>query len=43
VVDWKVLCIMDFWATVAAYFFEIIPYIILVAFKNDFKSDQNPV
>lgn len=43
VIDWKVLCIMNFWATVAAYLFELIPYIILVAFKNDFKSDEFPV
>ncbi len=43
VIDGKVLCIMNFWATVAAYLFEIIPYVILVAFKNDFKSDGIPV
>ncbi|MBA4373315.1 MAG: hypothetical protein C0402_10710 [Thermodesulfovibrio sp.] len=39
VIDWKVLCIMNFWATVAAYLFEVIPYVILLAFKNDFKSE----
>jgi hypothetical protein len=33
-----VLCIMTFWATVVGYLIEIIPLIILVAFRNDFKQ-----
>jgi len=39
VIDWKVLCIMDFWATVVAYLFELIPYVVFATFKNDFKSE----
>ncbi len=38
---WYVLCIMSFWATVVAYLFEIIPYLILVIFKNDFRSESS--
>jgi pilus assembly protein TadC len=35
---WHVLCIMAFWATVVAYLAEIIPFLILTIFKDDFKS-----
>ncbi len=38
-----ILCIMAFWATVVAYLAELIPFIILVAFKDDFRSDKQSV
>jgi hypothetical protein len=34
-----VLCIMAFWATVIAYLAEVIPFLVLVIFKNDFRSE----
>lgn len=34
---WHVLCIMAFWAAVIAYLAEIIPFLILTIFKDDFK------
>jgi hypothetical protein len=37
---WYVLCIMAFWATVVAYLAEIIPFLILTIFKDDFKPCQ---
>jgi len=37
--DWYILCIMGFWATFVAYFAEIIPYIILTAFRENFTSE----
>jgi hypothetical protein len=37
---WYILCIMAFWATVVAYLLEIIPYLILVIFKDDFRPDS---
>ena len=37
---WYILCIMAFWATVVAYLFEILPYLILIIFKDDFKADS---
>ncbi len=36
--DWYILCIMGFWATFVAYLAEIIPYLILVTFKEHFTS-----
>jgi len=36
--DWYILCIMGFWATLVAYFAEVIPYLILVIFKGNFKD-----
>ena len=33
-----ILCIMAFWATVVAYLAELIPFVILVIFKDDFQS-----
>jgi hypothetical protein len=36
-----VLCIMAFWATVVAYLAEVIPFLVLVIFKNDFKTGNN--
>jgi len=36
--DWYILCIMGFWATFVAYFAEVIPYLILVIFKGNFKD-----
>jgi hypothetical protein len=36
--DWYILCIMGFWATFVAYFAELIPYLILVTFKDNFKD-----
>ncbi len=36
--DWYILCIMGFWATFVAYLAEIIPYLILVTFKENFTS-----
>ncbi len=38
--DWYVLCIMAFWAAVVAYIVEIIPFLVLTIFKDDFKSCQ---
>jgi heme/copper-type cytochrome/quinol oxidase subunit 2 len=35
-----VLCIMAFWATVVGYLVEIIPFLILAVFKDNFKSDS---
>lgn len=35
---WYVLLMMAFWATVVAYLFEVIPYIILSFFKQDFRA-----
>jgi len=35
---WYILVIMAFWATVIGYLFEVIPYIILSIFKQDFKD-----
>lgn len=35
--NWYVLCIMGFWATLVAYLVEIIPFLILIIFKNDLK------
>ena len=37
---WYVLCIMAFWATVVAYLFELIPYLILIIFKEDFRTES---
>ncbi len=37
---WHVLCIMAFWATVVAYLAEILPFLILTIFKEDFKSSE---
>ncbi len=37
---WYVLLIMSFWAMVVAYLVELIPFILLVIFKEDFKSDD---
>ncbi|MBI5102645.1 MAG: hypothetical protein HZB33_12550 [Nitrospirae bacterium] len=34
---WHVLFMMAFWAMVVAYLFEIVPYLILNLFKNDFR------
>lgn len=34
-----VLCIMAFWATLIAYLAEIIPFLILIIFKDNFKPD----
>lgn len=40
---WYILGIMAFWATLAGYVMELIPFIILNVFKNDFKPDTlNP-
>ena len=36
-VDRTALWMMAFWATVVAYLAEIIPYTVLMTFKNDFK------
>jgi len=36
--DWYILCIMGFWATFVAYFAEVIPYVILVTFKDVFQD-----
>jgi hypothetical protein len=36
---WYVLSIMAFWATVVAYLVELIPLLVLIVFKGDFKSD----
>lgn len=36
---WYVLSIMVFWAIVVAYLVELIPFLVLTIFKNDFKSD----
>jgi hypothetical protein len=33
-----ILCIMAFWATTVAYLLELIPFLILVIFKDDFRS-----
>ncbi len=38
---WYILCFMAFWATVIAYLLEIIPYFILMIFRNDFKPDSS--
>ncbi len=35
-----VLSIMVFWAIVVAYLVELIPFLVLMIFKNDFKSDD---
>ncbi|NJD55732.1 MAG: hypothetical protein FIA94_04915 [Nitrospirae bacterium] len=37
--DWYILCIMGFWATFVAYVAEIIPYVILAAFRDNFTSE----
>ena len=37
--DLHILLIMAFWATVVAYLAEMIPLIVLAAFKNDFKAE----
>jgi hypothetical protein len=37
--DWYILCIMGFWATFVAYLAEVIPYLILVTFKENFMSE----
>lgn len=37
---WHVLCIMAFWAAVVAYLAEIIPFLILTIFKDDFKPRE---
>jgi len=37
---WYVLCIMAFWAAVVAYLAEIIPFLVLTIFKDDFKSRE---
>ncbi len=37
---WHVLCIMAFWAAVVAYLAELIPFLILTIFKDDFKSSE---
>jgi len=37
---WHVLCIMAFWAAVVAYLAEIIPFLILTIFKDNFKSHK---
>jgi hypothetical protein len=39
--DSKVLCIMNFWAVVAAYLFELVPWAILMIFRDDFKADES--
>jgi hypothetical protein len=36
--DWYILCIMGFWATFVAYFAEVIPYVILITFKDVFQD-----
>ena len=36
--DWYILCIMGFWATFVAYLAEIIPYLILATFKENFAN-----
>lgn len=33
-----ILAIMAFWATLVAYLLELIPFLILVVFKDDFRS-----
>ena len=38
--QWHVLLIMAFWATVVAYLAEIIPFLILTVFREDFKSSE---
>ena len=38
--DWYILCIMGFWATFVAYLAEIIPYIVLLTFKENFTSER---
>lgn len=35
---WHVLLIMAFWATVVAYLAEVIPFLVLTIFREDFKS-----
>ena len=40
-VDRASLWMMAFWATVIAYVAEIIPYIILSIFKNDFRQEDH--
>lgn len=35
-----VLCIMAFWATLVGYLVEIIPFLILIIFKDNFKPDS---
>ncbi len=37
---WYVLAIMAFWAVVVAYLVELIPFLVLSIFKNDFKPDE---
>ena len=36
--DGHILCIMGFWATVVAYFAELMPYFVLVSFKDHFRD-----
>lgn len=38
--QWHVLLIMAFWATVVAYLAELIPFLILTIFKEDFKHSE---
>ena len=38
--QWHVLLIMAFWAIVVAYLAEVIPFLILTIFKEDFKSSE---
>ncbi len=35
---WHVLLIMAFWAAVVAYLAEVIPFLVLTIFREDFKS-----
>jgi len=36
--DWFIYLIMMFWAAFVAYLMEVIPFTILVIFKNDFRT-----
>ena len=38
--DWFVLSIMVFWATLAGFLFEIIPFLVLSKFKTKFKAAE---
>lgn len=42
VVDRTSLWMMAFWATVIAYVAEIIPYVVLSIFRNNFSQDDQP-
>lgn len=41
--EWYVYIIMAFWAMVVAYLFEIIPFLILIVFKDDFRPVSVPL